>query len=105
MNIYRKHVKVFLNYTKYNSIIYYYQNAFNNACYEVKCIMALYEDARTKVMCGSGFSESFSVGVGVHQGSVLSPLLFATVIDVLSETVKKDALWESFVCRRPGANG
>ena len=31
--------------------------------------------------------------MGVHQGSVLSLLLFATVVDVLSEKVKKDVLW------------
>ena len=38
---------------------------------------------------GSGLSEEFSVKVGVHQGSVLSPLLFAKVIDEVRENVRK----------------
>ena len=37
-------------------------------------------------MSGSyaGLSESFEVKVGLHQGSVLSPLLFDAVMDVVS---------------------
>ena len=30
------------------------------------------------------YSEKFVVGVGVHQGSVLSPLLFIIVLEALS---------------------
>ena len=33
----------------------------------------------------SAFSEVFEVKVGVHQGSVLSPLLLAIVVDVITE--------------------
>ena len=66
----------------------------------VRTVMALYEDAQTRVRCGSGYSESFHMRVCVHQGSVLSPLLFATVVDVLSEKVKKDrCVVEFVVCR------
>ena len=35
--------------------------------------------------CGVGGTESFSVKVGLHQGSVLSPFLFALVVDTISE--------------------
>ena len=55
----------------------------------VKAVMSLYEGAETKVRVGSGLSEEFSVKVGVHQGSVLSPLLFATVIDEVTENARK----------------
>ena len=39
--------------------------------------MSLYEGLKTKVKVESKFSEEFYVSVGVHQRSVLSPLLFA----------------------------
>ena len=51
--------------------------------------MSLYEGAETKVSVGSGLSEEFSVKVGVHQGSMLSPLLFAMVIDEVTENARK----------------
>ena len=51
--------------------------------------MSLYEGAKTKVRVGSGLSEEFSVKVGVHQDSVLSPLFYAMVIDEVTENAKK----------------
>ena len=60
----------------------------------VHAVMNLYKDARTRVQVGGGYSEEFNVVVGVHQGSVLSPFLFATILDVLSEEGRKDALYE-----------
>ena len=42
-----------------------------------------------KLRAGSGLSEKFSVKAGVHQGSVLSPLLFAKVIDEVTENARK----------------
>ena len=51
----------------------------------VKPTISLYESSKMKVKVGSEFSEKFSVAVGVHQGSVLLPLLFAIVMDVVME--------------------
>ena len=39
-------------------------------------------------------SSPFSVKVGVHQGSALSPLLFIMVMDVLTEDVRDGSLME-----------
>ena len=44
-------------------------------------------EART-VRTDAGLSESFEVKVGLHQGLVLSPLLFAAVMDVVSSEAR-----------------
>ena len=42
----------------------------------VHLVQGMYSNARSRVHVGEGYSEEFEVKVGVHQGSVLSPLLF-----------------------------
>jgi len=42
----------------------------------VRVVMAMYEGVTTQVRVSGGLSEEVSVNDGVHQGSVLSPLLF-----------------------------
>ena len=44
----------------------------------------MYSNARSHVRVGEEYSEAFEVNVGVHQGSVLSPLLFIIVLKALS---------------------
>ena len=51
----------------------------------VRAVISLYHGAKTKVRVGSELSQKFFVQVVVHQGSVLSPLLFAIAVDVISE--------------------
>ena len=50
----------------------------------IRTVMALYTEAYTVVRTDAGLSESFEVKVGLHQGSVLSPLLCVSVMDVVS---------------------
>ena len=60
----------------------------------VQAVMSLYEDLRTKVRIGSGRLDEFGVRVGVHHGSVLSPLIFAIVVDVVTEHAREGLLNE-----------
>ena len=50
----------------------------------VRLVQGMYTNARCRVRVGEGFSKEFEVMVGVHQGSVLSPLLFIIVLEALS---------------------
>ena len=59
-----------------------------------KAVMSLHEGSRTKVRVGSGLSEELIVRVGVHQGSVISPLIFATEVDAVTEQARKGLLNE-----------
>ena len=60
----------------------------------VLAVMSLYDGAKTRVRVGSAYSEEFEVKVGVHQGSVLSPLLFAIVVDVVTENARRGVVNE-----------
>ncbi|KAK3531808.1 hypothetical protein QTP70_029724, partial [Hemibagrus guttatus] len=51
----------------------------------VRVVQDMYERSRTVVRCAVGQTEEFNVEVGLHQGSALSPFLFAIVMDQLSE--------------------
>jgi len=50
----------------------------------VKAVMAMYEGAQTVVRTTEGDNKAFNVKVGLHQGSVLSPLLFLIVMEMIS---------------------
>ena len=56
----------------------------------VRAVMSLYEGAKKRVRVGLELilSKEFEVKVGVHQGSVLSPLVFAIMVDVVTENVR-----------------
>ena len=50
----------------------------------VRLVQSMYKDVSSRVRVGDGYSEEFGVGVGVNQGSVLSPLFFIIVLEALS---------------------
>ena len=60
----------------------------------VRLVQSMYKDVRSRVRVGSGYSEEFGVKVGVHQGSVLSPLLFIIVLEALSREFRTGCPWE-----------
>ncbi|KAK3556397.1 hypothetical protein QTP70_007981 [Hemibagrus guttatus] len=59
----------------------------------VRVVQDMYERSRTVVKCAVGQTEEFNVEVGLHQGSALSPFLFAMVMDQLSEEVRQESPW------------
>ena len=61
-----------------------------------KCVMIvqdMYEGARTRVKSNVGLTDMIPVGVGLHQGSSLSPYLFAMIMDVLARGIKDISPW------------
>ena len=60
----------------------------------VRLVQSMYKDVRSRVRVSDGYSEEFGVGVGVHQGSVLSPLLFIIVLEALPREFRTGCPWE-----------
>ena len=61
----------------------------------VRAVMTMYKHARTRVRSYDGsVSDWLGVNVGVHQGSVLSPLLFIIVMEAVTHTVREALPWE-----------
>ena len=56
--------------------------------------MSLYKGYKIAASVDGELSNSFSVKVGAHQASALSPLLFIMVMDVLTEDVRDGSLME-----------
>ncbi|KAK3541209.1 hypothetical protein QTP86_016821 [Hemibagrus guttatus] len=67
--------------------------ALRNEPIPEKQLQDMYERSRTVVRCAVGQTEEFNVEVGLHQGSALSPFLFAIVMDQLSEEVRQESPW------------
>ena len=72
------------------------EKAFNRVPRKVmvQAVMSLYDGEKTRVRVGCAYFEEFKVKVGVHQGSVLSPLLFAIVVDVITENARRGVVNE-----------
>ena len=61
----------------------------------VTAVMSLYNGSNIKVKVGTHLSDEFEVDVGVHQGTVLSPLfLFAIVVDAVTNELIEGMLQE-----------
>ena len=54
----------------------------------VNVVKAMYSNSRSQVRINNEFSEEFPIKVGVHQGSVLSPLLFIIVLEALTREMR-----------------
>ena len=54
----------------------------------VKIVQSMYRSARSHFRVNGTFSDDFLVQLGLHQGSVLSPLLFTMVLEGLSREIR-----------------
>ena len=59
----------------------------------VRLVQDMYEESETVMRCAVGNTESFKVKVGLHQGSALSPFLFAVIMDRLTDEVRREPPW------------
>ena len=59
----------------------------------VQVVQDMYDDSVTSVRCAVGTTDEFNVEVGLHQGSALSPFLFAMVMDRLTDDIRQEAPW------------
>ncbi|XP_019264699.1 PREDICTED: uncharacterized protein LOC109242286 [Nicotiana attenuata] len=59
----------------------------------VRLIKDMYDGVKTRVRTMGGDSDHFSVMMELHQGSALSPFLFALVMDVLMRHIQGQVLW------------
>jgi len=60
----------------------------------VNVIKSMYDGVTTSVKMNGEESETFEVKVGLHQGSVLSPILFNIVMQAIADNFKKGLPWE-----------
>ena len=60
----------------------------------IRLVQALYNGANCRVRVNHKLGQPFDVKVGLHQGSVLSPLLFIIVLEALSKEFRTGCPWE-----------
>ena len=59
----------------------------------MRLVQNMYEGSETVVRCAVGTTERFMVKVGLHQGSLLSPFLFAVIMYMLTDEVRREPSW------------
>ncbi|GJV99537.1 retrovirus-related pol polyprotein LINE-1 [Tanacetum coccineum] len=59
----------------------------------IRVIKDMYDGAKTRAQTSIEITEFFPVEVGLHQGSVICPYLFALILDELSRGIQEDIPW------------
>ena len=66
----------------------------------MNAVMKMYQEVLSQVKVEGEDSREFAVRVGIHKRSILSPLIFDVVMDVVTEEVAKEghALMYVLIC-------
>jgi hypothetical protein len=59
----------------------------------ITLIKDMYDNVVTSVRTSDGYTNDFSINIGLHQGSALSPYLFALVMDEVIRDIQDDIPW------------
>jgi hypothetical protein len=59
----------------------------------ITLIKDMYDNVVTSVRTSDGDTDDFSINIGLHQGSALSPYLFALVMDEVTRDIQGDIHW------------
>ncbi|GKB93257.1 retrovirus-related pol polyprotein LINE-1 [Tanacetum coccineum] len=59
----------------------------------LRVLRDMYEGAKTRVRTSMGDTKFFPIEVGLHQGSAISPYLFALILDEISRGIQEDIPW------------
>ena len=60
----------------------------------IRLVQDIYQGATTRVTSKRRISEHVEAGVGLHQGSALSPFLFIMLVYTISQDVRTEVPWE-----------
>ena len=65
----------------------------------MKVVQSIYDGPQSRIRVDNFYSENITVGVsvGVHQGSILSPLLLIIVLEALSREFHIGCPWDIFM--------
>jgi len=59
----------------------------------IRAIRDMYNEAKTSVRSAASNTEYFSIDIGLHQGSALSPFLFTIIMDELMREIQDEVPW------------
>jgi len=59
----------------------------------IRPIKGMYKGVKTSGRSSVGDTEYFSIDIGLHQGSTLSPFLFIIIIDELTREIQDEVPW------------
>jgi len=82
--------KAFDRYLDACGVVYWWLRSLGVNEWLVSVVQSMYEDATTVMRVNGRDNKALGVSISVHLGSVLSPLLFITVLDALSREFRED---------------